>query len=228
MTKDNVLDSNIEVMKIVKAFNSNEFTKNMLNSWVVTIAKIDSLLKDKKNGFMVDEDIFELDKITEQRIIQSLNSYFSLPLELQKSNEDVTDGKSAIDLLKEQLVAIALQVDKIYESTLENKKLNFMAQHRKMQNISGATSTELDNKATELESEILVEKAPEVLKEKGLQIIKQANLRLNSWESNDFKKEDFDKVAETTGKGLTPMKFLLMAATPLVAIGLLLIIMKIF
>ena len=46
MTKDNVLDSNIEVMKIVKAFNSNEFTKNMLNSWVVTIAKIDSLLKD--------------------------------------------------------------------------------------------------------------------------------------------------------------------------------------
>ena len=32
MTKDNVLDSNIEVMKIVKAFNSNEFTKNMLNS----------------------------------------------------------------------------------------------------------------------------------------------------------------------------------------------------
>ena len=139
MTKDNVLDSNIEVMKIVKAFNSNEFTKNMLNSWVVTIAKIDSLLKDKKNGFMVDEDIFELDKITEQRIIQSLNSYFSLPLELQKSNEDVTDGKSAIDLLKEQLVAIAFQVDKIYESTLENKKLNFMAQHRKMQNISGAT-----------------------------------------------------------------------------------------
>ena len=83
MTKDNVLDSNIEVMKIVKAFNSNEFTKNMLNSWVVTIAKIDSLLKDKKNGFMVDEDIFELDKITEQWIIQSLNSYFSLPLELQ-------------------------------------------------------------------------------------------------------------------------------------------------
>ena len=53
MTKDNVLDSNIEVMKIVKAFNSNEFTKNMLNSWVVTIAKIDSLLKDNFKGILI-------------------------------------------------------------------------------------------------------------------------------------------------------------------------------
>lgn len=172
-----------KIKDIITRFNEQEDLKhNVLEFFCVSLLKLQQLL-DKQTTLEQFLNI-EINHLVEKEIHKVLDAYLQIPIDIR--NTVIRDNKTGKQLLVEQLAALNVKIEDIWQKSVNTQRIVVM--HRKI------------TEGTEINAELAPEKYT-------LDIEAEAREFVQSFESFD----NFKKREESTDKGLTPLKFLSVA-----------------